>query len=99
MSRASVRRAKWQSGGTAFGAWAAIPRGFAAELLCSDGVDYQQRGSVGYDAMIKTSAGASRLRCYSTDIPAARSGAPFFSISGPMMLSKYSVERCSGGTT
>ena len=37
--------------------------------------------------------------CYSTDIPAALIGAPFFSISGPMMLSKYSVVRFSGGTT
>ena len=32
-------------------------------------------------------------------MPAARSGAPFFSISGTMMLCRYAVERCSGGTT
>src|SRR5579862_1650197 len=35
----------------------------------------------------------------SIDSPAALSGAPFFSISGPIMRSRYSVERCSGDTT
>jgi 4-hydroxy-2-oxoheptanedioate aldolase len=57
MSQANVLRAKWKLGGTAFGAWAAIPSGFAAELLCTDGVDYvcidQQHGLVDYDAMIE----------------------------------------------
>jgi hypothetical protein len=36
--------------------------------------------------------------CYSIDMPAAFSGAAFFSISGPIMLWKYVVERCSSGT-
>jgi 4-hydroxy-2-oxoheptanedioate aldolase len=57
MSQANVLRAKWKSGGTAFGAWAAIPSGFAAELLCADGIDYvcidQQHGLVSYDSMIE----------------------------------------------
>lgn len=57
MSQASVIRKKWKAGGTAFGAWAAIPSGFAAELLCADGVDYvcidQQHGLVDYNAMIE----------------------------------------------
>jgi 4-hydroxy-2-oxoheptanedioate aldolase len=57
MSQANVLRAKWKSGGTAFGAWAAIPSGFAAELLCVDGIDYvcidQQHGLVSYDSMIE----------------------------------------------
>ena len=37
--------------------------------------------------------------CYSTDSPVALIGAPFFSISGAMMLARYSVERFSGATT
>ncbi len=46
---------------------------------------------------------AARFRTQRTsqsiDMPAALSGAPFFSISGPMMLWRYSVDWCSGGTT
>lgn len=42
---------------------------------------------------------ACRGAAYSIDMPAAFSGAPFFSISGPMMLFRYSVVWCSGGTT
>jgi 4-hydroxy-2-oxoheptanedioate aldolase len=48
---------KWARGETAFGVWAALPSGFAAELMCVDGVDYvcidQQHGLVDYPAMIE----------------------------------------------
>ncbi len=45
-------RDKWAQGLTAFGTWAAIPSGFAAELQCTDGADYvcidQQHGLIDY---------------------------------------------------
>jgi 4-hydroxy-2-oxoheptanedioate aldolase len=50
-------RAKWGRGETVFGMWAALPSGFAAELLCLPGVDYvcidQQHGLIDYAAMIE----------------------------------------------
>jgi 4-hydroxy-2-oxoheptanedioate aldolase len=50
-------RAKWARSETAFGVWAALPSGFAAELMCVEGVDYvcidQQHGLVDYPAMIE----------------------------------------------
>lgn len=56
MSQSSVAmrlREKWAAGEPAFGAWAALPCAFAAELLCVEGVDYvcidQQHGLVDYD--------------------------------------------------
>lgn len=57
MALARVLREKWRSGGTAFGAWAALPSGFAAELMCVAGVDYvcidQQHGLIDYDGAIE----------------------------------------------
>jgi 4-hydroxy-2-oxoheptanedioate aldolase len=50
-------RTKWSRGEVAFGAWAAIPSAFAAELMCVDGVDYvcidQQHGLVDYPAALE----------------------------------------------
>jgi 4-hydroxy-2-oxoheptanedioate aldolase len=56
MSTAISLREKWARGGTAFGAWAALPDAFAAELMCVPGVDYvcidQQHGLVDYADMV-----------------------------------------------
>ncbi len=47
----------WARGKPAFGVWAALPSGFAAELVCVAGVDYvcidQQHGLVEYVGMIE----------------------------------------------
>lgn len=57
MATASTLRAKWARGETVFGLWAALPCGFAAELMCVDGVDYvcidQQHGLIDYPAMVE----------------------------------------------
>lgn len=57
MTLASNLRAKWKAGGVAFGAWAALPDAFAAELMCVPGVDYvcidQQHGLVDYVAAVE----------------------------------------------
>ena len=57
MATASALRAKWALGETVFGLWAALPSGFAAELMCVDGVDYvcidQQHGLIDYPAMVE----------------------------------------------
>jgi 4-hydroxy-2-oxoheptanedioate aldolase len=54
MALAQVLRAKWAAGGVAFGAWAALPDAFAAELIAVDDIDYvcidQQHGLVDYEA-------------------------------------------------
>lgn len=56
MSTALALRQKWARGETVFGMWAALPCGFAAELLCAPGVDYvcidQQHGLVDYADMV-----------------------------------------------
>ena len=57
MGLARALRDKWRRRETAFGAWAAIPSGFAAELMCAPGVDYvcidQQHGLVDYLVMVE----------------------------------------------
>jgi 4-hydroxy-2-oxoheptanedioate aldolase len=57
LTTASVLRDKWQRGQTVFGIWAALPSGFAAELMCVQGVDYicidQQHGLVDYADMVE----------------------------------------------
>jgi 4-hydroxy-2-oxoheptanedioate aldolase len=60
MSLSSVAarlRAQWGRGETVFGAWAALPSGFAAELMCVPGVDYvcidQQHGLIDYQDMVE----------------------------------------------
>src|SRR5882757_2298475 len=57
MTLASSLRSKWKSGGVAFGAWAALPSAFAAELMCVEGVDYvcidQQHGLVDYNVAVE----------------------------------------------
>lgn len=57
MATASTLRAKWARGDTVFGLWAALPCGFAAELMCVDGVDYvcidQQHGLIDYPGMVE----------------------------------------------
>lgn len=53
---ASALRDRLREGKTAFGAWAALPCAFAAELMCAPGVDYvcidQQHGLVDYSDMV-----------------------------------------------
>ncbi len=75
MASATVLRAKWAAGETAFGAFAALPCGFAAELLCVDGVDYividQQHGLVDYESslhMLRAIEGRGRVAL--TRVPA-----------------------------
>jgi 4-hydroxy-2-oxoheptanedioate aldolase len=75
MANATVLRAKWKAGETAFGAFAALPCGFAAELLAVDGVDYividQQHGLVDYQAsldMLRAIEGRGRVAL--TRVPA-----------------------------
>jgi 4-hydroxy-2-oxoheptanedioate aldolase len=57
MSTANTLRAKWARGDTVFGLWAALPCGFAAELMCVEGVDYvcvdQQHGLIDYTGMVE----------------------------------------------
>jgi 4-hydroxy-2-oxoheptanedioate aldolase len=60
MSLSSVAarlRAQWDRGEPVFGAWAALPSGFAAELMCVAGVDYvcidQQHGLIDYADMVE----------------------------------------------
>ncbi len=56
MALAATLRKKWDAGGVALGGWATIPSGFAAELMCVDGIDYvcidQQHGLVDYINML-----------------------------------------------
>jgi 4-hydroxy-2-oxoheptanedioate aldolase len=56
MALFSDLRKKWTAGEPAFGAWAALPCAFAAELMCVEGVDYvcidQQHGLVDYSDMV-----------------------------------------------
>jgi 4-hydroxy-2-oxoheptanedioate aldolase len=75
MASATVLRSKWAKGETAFGAFAALPCGFAAELLCVDGVDYividQQHGLVDYQSsldMLRAIEGRGRVAL--TRVPA-----------------------------
>jgi 4-hydroxy-2-oxoheptanedioate aldolase len=57
MKNARVLREKWKAGDPAFGAWAALPSAFAAELMCVDGLDYvcvdQQHGMIDYLTMVE----------------------------------------------
>jgi 4-hydroxy-2-oxoheptanedioate aldolase len=57
MALANVIRSKWASGGVAFGAWAALPSAFAAELMCAPNVDYvcidQQHGLIDYAVAVE----------------------------------------------
>ena len=52
MTLASAIRTKWASGSVAFGAWAALPDAFSAELMCVPNIDYvcidQQHGLIDY---------------------------------------------------
>lgn len=56
MALAADLRKVFAAGGTAFGAFAALPCAFAAELVAGEGVDYvvidQQHGLVDYDASL-----------------------------------------------
>lgn len=56
MALYSVLRKAWSEGKPTFGAWAALPDAFAAELMCVAGVDYvcidQQHGLVDYTDMV-----------------------------------------------
>lgn len=56
MTTANDLRRKWSADQPVFGAWAAIPSGFAAELMCVPGIDYvcvdQQHGLVDYSDML-----------------------------------------------
>ncbi|MEW6450658.1 MAG: aldolase/citrate lyase family protein [Pseudomonadota bacterium] len=57
MAFADSLRSKWQSGGVAFGAWAALPSAFSAELMCVKNVDYvcvdQQHGLIDYAVAVE----------------------------------------------
>lgn len=57
MTLARALRQKWRQDQPAFGGWAAIPSGFAAELMCVPGLDYvcvdQQHGLVDYSSLIE----------------------------------------------
>lgn len=57
MSTAIELRKRWARGETVFGAWAALPCAFAAELMCVPGVGYvcidQQHGLVDYTQMVQ----------------------------------------------
>jgi 4-hydroxy-2-oxoheptanedioate aldolase len=57
MRNARVLRDKWKNGGSTFGAWAALPCAFAAELMCVEGIDYvcvdQQHGLIDYLKMVE----------------------------------------------
>lgn len=75
MATATVLRKKWAAGETAFGAFAALPCAFAAELLCVEGVDYividQQHGLVDYESslhMLRAVEGRGRVAL--TRVPA-----------------------------
>ena len=61
MATANDLRLKWSADQTVFGAWAAIPSGFAAELMCVPGIDYvcvdQQHGLVDYSDMVGMARG------------------------------------------
>jgi 4-hydroxy-2-oxoheptanedioate aldolase len=54
---AAALRAAWKAGRPVFGIWAALPDGFAAELMALDGVDYicvdQQHGLIGYETFVE----------------------------------------------
>jgi 4-hydroxy-2-oxoheptanedioate aldolase len=56
MNTAAALRKRLAAGETVFGAWAALPCGFSAELLCVPGVDYvcidQQHGLIDYPDMV-----------------------------------------------
>jgi 4-hydroxy-2-oxoheptanedioate aldolase len=56
VTTADTLRKKWAAGQTAFGAWAALPCPFAAELLCAPGLDYvcidQQHGLIDYNDLV-----------------------------------------------
>ena len=57
MALANNLREKWLRKETAFGVWAALPCGFAAELSCVPGVDYvcidQQHGLIDYTQAVE----------------------------------------------
>lgn len=56
MATALTLREKLAKGSTVFGMWAGLPCGFAAELVCVNGVDYvcvdQQHGLIDYADMV-----------------------------------------------
>jgi 4-hydroxy-2-oxoheptanedioate aldolase len=57
MALARDIRKKWADDKTVFGAWAVLPTGFSAELMCMDGVDYvcidQQHGLIDYSTSVE----------------------------------------------
>jgi len=61
MAMAAALREKWAQGSAVFGLFAGLPCGFAAEVLCTKGVDYvcvdQQHGLCDYRDMVEMARG------------------------------------------
>ena len=73
MGKARDIRAKWARGETAFGAWAALPCAFAAELMAVPGIDYicvdQQHGVIDYAEMVQMFRGIEPKSVPITRVP------------------------------